>query len=325
MNYLESPCTDPAFNLALEEYLLQNLPSDARCLYLWQNDRSVIVGRFQNALEEVDASFLDRHGIPVVRRLTGGGAVYHDLGNLNFSLHVPAEDAGPGGLAFPAPILEALESLGIEARPGGRNDLLVDGRKICGCAQTLQESRLLFHGCIMVETDLQMLENALRVRESKIASHGIKSVRSRVTTVNAHSRRKYSVDDLATAIRSAFSRRQLLDPLPLSAEDLSRIRALAREKYASWDWNYGDSPACTLAREQKFPAGLVSVRMDVNRGRILRIRLRGDFFGDGDISELEDALAGSALDGLLPDRLRSLGLERYMRGISAEELASLLR
>lgn len=362
MLFFSSPTMDPAWNLALEEFLFSSA-GPASCLYLWRNAPSVIIGKFQNPVEEVDQDYLDRHGIHVFRRMTGGGAVYHDPGNLNFSIFTdtpvdssmdqlhnssasgppdrkqvseeisdaagvpPVGAAGPGDYAarLLRPVLRAVDSFGLHAQARGRNDILLDGKKIAGCAQREQEGRLLFHGCIMIDTDLDALQNALNVSAAKLESNSIPSVRSRVTTLCAQARRPVSMQEFMEAMQEAFSKEEPLVPLRLSEDDLSEVRSLAEKKYRSWEWNYGDFPAYRIFRERKFSAGLVRASMEVSRGRIQKLRLSGDFFGSREISVLENALTGIPLDENLADRLRQLSVETYLNGIGAEDLASLLR
>ncbi len=327
MIYYESKSTDPYFNLALEEHFFRALPRGESFFMLWQNRPSVIVGRFQNAAEEVDGAYLKKHGISLARRLTGGGAVYHDGGNLNFTFIVP--DDGEGALdfsGFARPVIRAMASLGVEAGLSGRNDILIGGRKICGNAQHSALSKKMHHGCIMLDTDLEAVAAALAPRDVKFESRGIKSVRSRVTTINDNAPRRISMDELKAAILREVRAEnggtwQTADPGPA---ELAEVERLAREKYASAAWIYGSSPAYNASAEARFAGGSVCLRASVSGGIIENVKISGDFVGDGDIAELEAALAGLAAGEDIEKRLAGLDVEKYMRLFSAGELAELI-
>lgn len=185
MKYLEVKSTDPYLNLALENYMFEYMPSEEDYFLLWQVDNSILIGKHQNTVEEINKEFVDQHDIKVVRRLTGGGAVFHDLGNVNFSFIVKRRKNRDFDFRFfVEPVLRVMNTLGIKAEFSGRNDLLIDGMKFSGNAQCAKGDRLLHHGCIMVNANVDYLSEALRVKEKKYESRGIKSVRSRVTYVN---------------------------------------------------------------------------------------------------------------------------------------------
>ena len=270
MQFLSLSSTDPAFNLALEECLLQWLPADHPGLFLlWQNAPSVIVGRHQVTLDEIDSDFVRRRGLPVVRRMTGGGAVYHDLGNLNFSFMENAHGRKTVDFArYLRPVCAALAELGVQASLTGRNDLEAGGRKISGSAQSLRQGRILHHGTLLVSLDFGELVQALHVDPDKIRSKGIASVRSRVANIS-----------------------EFWAP-GSSMESLRAAEELAERKYRSWDWNYGASPAFSLQRRERFPWGLVDWRLDVRDGIVRDCRICGDFFAAADIAGLEERLRG---------------------------------
>lgn len=294
MFFYESKSMDPAWNLALEEILFQGLPAGESCLYLWRNRPSVIIGKNQCAENEADPAFLDRHGILLVRRLSGGGAVYHDPGNLNYTVIVDMDPLPVDDSFFSLPVIRALEALGIRAVRSGRNDLLIEGKKFGGCAQYEKDGRLLHHGCIMLDTDLQMLQCALTVHPSKLRSHGISSVRSRVTTIE-ESVRQHGQEippdlsgSLKTLLRREFARAcsgqgckavsksegsghigaLQYTVLELSEETLSRVRCLAERKYLSPAWTRErKEPAEARASEGEREAG--SDRCARNRSQLV--------------------------------------------------------
>ena len=325
MFYLESPSRDPYFNLALEEYVFERMDKSKSYFMLWQNDNTIVVGKYQNTAEEIDQAYVDAHGIRVARRLSGGGAVYHDKGNLNFTFIVDRADApGLNFKIFVEPVIQALARFGVHAAFTGRNDLTIDGLKFSGNAQYARRGRLLHHGCIMLDSNLTSVADALRVKEAKFDSKAVKSVRSRVTTINAHAPAPISMEDFKGALKECAMASGELEPCTLTEEDLAAIRKLRDEKYATWAWNYGCSPAYDMRREMKFPAGLVTAHLSAEGGKIKAVRFYGDFFG-GELGELEGAMVGLPLDGHLTEALEALRVGDYMSGITAEELSRLLR
>ena len=326
MIYLESHSTDPYFNLALEEYVFEQMDHSKSYFMLWQNDNTIVVGKYQNTAEEIDQAYVDAHHIRVARRLSGGGAVYHDKGNLNFTFVV---DQGSNPAfnfkIFVQPVVEALARFGVHAEFTGRNDLTIDGMKFSGNAQYARRGRLLHHGCIMLDSNLTSVADALRVKEAKFASKAVKSVRSRVTTINAHAPSPISMADFKGALRACAMASGELEPYALTEADVLAVQKLRDEKYATWAWNYGFSPPYDMVRERKFPAGLVTAHLSAEGGKIKAVRLYGDFFGSGELGELESAMAGLPLDGRLAEALEALHVEHYMSGITAAELAALLR
>ena len=324
MLLISHDCTDPAWNLALDEYLLTHFTEEV--LSLWRNGPSVIVGRNQNALEEIDQDFVRARGIAVVRRLTGGGAVFHDLGNVNYTLVQPYQEGDFNNYAkFTRPIVDFLAELGVRAELSGRNDLLVEGRKCSGNAQAVRGGRILHHGTLLFSADLSQLAGALRPRDIKLQSKGVKSVSSRVTNLAGHLPEPMRVEAFLDRLRAWFLARPGVRPYQLTAEDRAAVDALRAAKYGAWAWNFGASPRYTWARAAKYPFGLVDVRLRVEGGVIQEAVLYGDYFGRRDSGELAAALAG------LPHRreavgepLRALPLGDYIAGMEPEELLDLL-
>lgn len=326
MIYIESTSTNPYYNLALEEYVFEQMDRSESYFMLWQNENTIVVGKYQNTAEEVNQEFAAAHGIRVVRRLSGGGAVYHDAGNLNFTFIADQKGFADFNFeAFVSPVLQALESLGVHAEFTGRNDLVLDGCKFSGNSQYAKGGRVLHHGCIMLDSNLDKIGDALRVREAKFTSKSVKSVRSRVTTINEHAPRKISMQEFKDALKQQVFGGGDIREYVLTEADQEAVHALMREKYETWEWNYGFYRSYSIRREQKFAGGLVTVDMDVAHGVISEVRLSGDFFGSGDLHDLEQALQGVPLDEHLADRLQELGIENYIHGVSAAEMALLMR
>lgn len=333
MYFYESPSTDPYENLALEEHLFETLPEGAGLFMLWQNTDAVIIGRYQNAAEEIETAYVKENGIAVVRRMSGGGAVFHDLGGLNYTL-ITDDAESPIWKACMAPLLAVLRGYGLDAQFTGRNDIEIGGRKIAGCAQYARGSRTLHHGCILFDTDLSKVTAALRGKPPRdgqaaavFTSKADQSVRSRVTTVRAClGAQQPDIAAFRRDLHSAYSAAEggSLTPCVLTAADAAAVRRLQEEKYRTWEWNYGYRTDYQVHREQRFAAGLVAADMDVEGGRIKAVRFSGDFFADGDLAALESSLAGLALDETLLTALRARGADAVIAGIGAEDLAALL-
>lgn len=324
MRHLCLSTLDPAYNLALEERLFNTLrPESSGLFLLWQNVPSVIVGRHQCTAEEVNAAFVKREGIPVVRRITGGGAVYHDRGNLNFSFI--AHRDGPAKMDFRPrlePVIAALAELGVRAVLSGRNDLETAGRKISGSSQLARGSRVLHHGTLLVDVDFDRLAAALTADPEKIRSKGVASVRARVGNIAEFWRPGNSMETLVKALLRHCAPD---GPAALSPEDEAAAARLADEKYRQWRWNYGASPRYTEERRRRFPWGTVCLRLDVREGVIRDCGISGDFFAMRDIAELEALFVGKALRAeALSPALRDVSWADFFVGCKPEEMENFL-
>ncbi len=275
MLYIDNRETDPHRNLALEEYLF--FQKTEEIFMLWQNRSSIIIGKSQNAMAEIDYTYVTKENIPVVRRLSGGGAVYHDLGNLNFTYIVNRDGFGDY-TGFTKTLRNFLESLGLSAEVSGRNDVLINGRKFSGNAQYSHRGRLLHHGTILIGADMSCLGAALRPDEAKIRSKGVKSVQSRVVNLSE----LLPID--AVAFRRAFEAYVLetenVQPYILSEADMSAVEKLYTEKYSTFAWNFGYSPKYSFHTKHRFPGGGVEVYLDIRDGIILDAKIYGDFLAD---------------------------------------------
>lgn len=299
--------TNPYFNLAMEEHLLTDVGDDI--VMLWRNDKAVIIGRNQNALEEINQAYVEQAGIAVVRRLTGGGAVFHDLGNVNFTF-IQHKDVGAFSdyRRFTQPVCDFLETLGAHAELSGRNDLMIDGMKISGNAQTVRADRIMHHGTLLFDSNLADVSAALNPNKVKMASKGTQSVRSHVANISSHLREPMGVEAFLGRLYDFFSTQSPdAQPYDLTGEDVRVTEELVRDKYGTWEWNYGRSPAYNVQQTKRFDCGTVDLRLNVRDGVIEQAVLYGDFFGVMDKSGLEQALVGL--------RHRPQDIERALAGI----------
>ncbi|HEY4565848.1 MAG TPA: lipoate--protein ligase, partial [Savagea sp.] len=234
--------TDPRMNLAIEEYAVKTMDVDKDSyLLFYVNEPSIIIGKNQNTIEEINTSFVEDHGIHVVRRISGGGAVYHDHGNLNFSFITKDDgDSFRNFAKFTEPVIEALAQLGVKAELLGRNDILVDGKKISGNAQFATKGRMFSHGTLMFDTEIDTVVKALRVKKDKIESKGIKSIRSRVANISDYLEEPMTIDAFKREIlKSVFGGEENIQYVEWTEDDWDNIRKLSEEKYQQWEWNYG--------------------------------------------------------------------------------------
>ena len=322
MYYIENPVTDAAYNLALEEFFCQQ--RDRSFFILWRNAPAVIVGRYQNTLAEVNLPYCEQKQIAVVRRNSGGGTVFHDLGNLNFSFLLDHDDRQkPDFAPFAERIAAALRAMGLSAQISGRNDIEICGRKVSGNAQFLHQGRLLHHGTLLFDVDMEQLAHTLAVDPEKIHSKGVASVRARVQNIHALLPDGGRMDVLAfrDALAAAFAAVQPggLQRYVPNAEEQEAIRQLAEEKYRSWEWNFGASPQADCSFHHRFPAGKVEIAIKLSAGRIAEFHMTGDFFADAALTPFLDGFHGlpftrEALAGYLQTQVIPL------RGIGAAEL-----
>lgn len=327
MKYIEIKTTDPHINLATEEYLLLTCEPEESYFLLWQNEPSIIIGKHQNTLEEINTEYVDKHGIHVVRRMSGGGAVYHDLGNLNYSFIIGngKTDLFDFG-KYAKPIVDLLVQQGVDAHISGRNDLLIGEKKFSGTAQYVKNHKLLHHGTLLYHSELEHLVEALNVSGEKIESKGIKSIRSRVTNIQEHMPDKLSLPEFWKLL-SAYVSTQYEDwePSSLTEEQLQGIQKLADEKYRTWDWKFGASPAFNYKTSKRFDGGKLEVLLEVKDGLIKDCKFYGDFFSGEDFPLLEEGLRGIRYEqdevGKVLEGLRGRNL---ILGISPEQITEIM-
>jgi lipoate-protein ligase A len=324
---------DPRVNLAIETYLLKEFPLDEPILLFYINEPSIIIGRNQNTIEEINVDYVEEHGIHVVRRLSGGGAVYHDYGNLNFSFIMPDDGNSFRDFAkVTQPIIQALHELGIEgAELKGRNDLVINDMKFSGNAMYATSGRMFAHGTIMFDSDVNEVVNALKVRKDKIESKGIKSIRSRVTNIKPflpEEKQGMTTKEFRQDILLKIFGVDSVDDVKtyeLTEKDWVEINKISDEYYRNWDWNYGKSPEFDIEKRHRFPIGSIEIRLNVSNGEIVEAKIFGDFFGLGEISDVENALVGVKYEkNAINEAVKAIDVKKYFGNIEVQDLADLI-
>lgn len=323
---------DPKLNLAIEYYLLNEVKLDEPILLFYINDNSIIIGRNQNTYEEVNTAYVEENGVEVVRRFSGGGAVYHDMGVLCFCFITEDDgDSFRDFKKFTSPVIDALHQMGVEgAELKGRNDLVIDGKKFSGNAMYSKNGRMTAHGTLMFDSEIEAVVKALKPKKHKLESKGIKSIRSRVTNI------KPFLDDSYQFMNAKDFREQLLlyiydtdskenvKEYVLTEDDWKKIEAFAAEYTANWNWNYGKSPEFDMERSERLSVGTVEVKMNVRKGKIEDIRIYGDFFGLGEIEDVEKELQGIPYTKeAIREAINKVDVNKYFGKVETEELVDL--
>lgn len=320
--------TDPRINLAIEEYALKHLSLDESYLLFYINAPSIIIGKHQNTIEEINQEYVQEHGVQVVRRLSGGGAVYHDLGNLNFSF-ITKDDGNSfhNFRKFTQPVVEALHSLGVNAELTGRNDLQVGEQKISGNAQFATRGRMFSHGTLMFDLNLENVAASLKVNPEKFKSKSTKSVRSRVANISSLMDQEMTIVEFREELlRHIFGMEANEVPeYKLTEQDWEKIHEISKERYQNWDWNYGLSPESNVKHSKKFPVGIIDLRMNIKEGRIEDIKIYGDFFGVGDVADIEDLLRGKRYEEQeVHDALKDTDIKHYFGNLEFDDFIGLV-
>ncbi len=322
MLYIENESINPYYNLAMEEYLF-SLDDNNDYLLLWQNEPTIVVGKYQNTAEEINSEYVKEKGIHVVRRITGGGAVYHDLGNLNYTfINKGAGEKEFDFKKFTIPIVKALGRFGVKAELSGRNDITIDQKKFSGNAQYVKQNKILHHGTLLFNSKMEELAKALKVTEDKFQSKGIKSVRSRVTNIADYLPGTITVSQFKELLlKYMFDEDMQLTEGQLSISDMNEINLLMEKKYMSWDWNYGTSPEFNVRQGKRFEGGRIEVLINVKNGIVQGIKFYGDFFGSGNPEEIEALLIGKRYKEVeVRNALTGLNVSDYFKGITLDEL-----
>lgn len=323
MKYIINTSNDPAYNIALEEYCFKNLTQFNEIFILWINSPCIVVGKLQNIAEEINSQYVNNNNIKVVRRISGGGAVYHDLNNLNYTIiSTKNKDSFFDFKSFSFPVIEVLKDLGITATCSGRNDIEIDSLKICGNAQAYYRDRILHHGCLLFDVDMSNLSKSLKVSKDKIQSKGAKSVRARVSNIINHLDDK-SIDVnkfknlIHEKMRKTYSE---YEEYVLNDNDLENIKKLYDTKHNTWDWIYGTSPDYNIRKDNKYPTGKITVFLDINNSIINNIKIYGDFFGIKDMSDIENMLINTKYTyNSIYEILKDINISDYFYGIELKD------
>lgn len=317
---LRSRTNDPAFNLATEEFLLKNKKED--CFYLYINDPSIIVGKNQNALAEINVEYVKENNVTVIRRLSGGGAVFHDPGNLNFTFIMNEQiDKVVDFRKYTQPILDVLKSLGVDAKFEGRNDMTIHGKKFSGNAKYFYNDKILQHGTLLFNSTLPNLTQALKLNPLKYRDKATKSISSRVTNITEHLAHQISLEEfeerIINHVRTLYDDSELYE---LTNIDKAAIQKLVDEKYGTWNWNFGHSPQYNFQKGIRTTGGHVEINLEVKKGIIKNVKIFGDFFNTRDISELEKLMINTPHEiQHIIDLLNQIGIENYISNATVEE------
>lgn len=316
--------TDPYFNIATDEYLFKHIKED--CFMLWQNDNAIIVGKHQNALAEINLDYVKEHDIKVVRRLSGGGAVYHDMGNLNFTFTRTSdrEDDLVDFRRYTKPIIEVLQGMGVNAEFTGRNDIMIEGKKFSGNAEHVFKNKVMHHGTLLFSSNMPNISGALKINPLKYKDRAVKSIPKRVTNIQNYLKEELTVEDFADRIMdyitSNFEDCKLYE---FTEEDLAQIEKIKEEKYVTWDWNFGYSPNYDFQQGVKTKGGLLEMNMNVSAGIIQEVKIHGDFFHIRDISEIETALQNTPHEETkIRTVLADFDLKSYFKDIEVDDLVA---
>ncbi|NFK03939.1 lipoate--protein ligase [Clostridium botulinum] len=326
MQFLVNKSTNPFFNLALEEYLLKNVDIREDYFILWQNEPTIVIGKHQNTLKEINMNFVKDNNINVVRRNSGGGAVYHDLGNINFTFITKYDEKHLLDFkTFTNPVVYSLGKLNVKAELSGRNDILIDGRKISGNSQHIYKDRFLHHGTLLFNSELENLVKALNVDNDKILSKGIESIKSRVTNIKEHVKEDIFMEKFKEIlIENIFMRnKSSLKEYNLTNDHINDIEKLMEEKYMTWQWNYGYSPEFNYRNSKRFQGGKLEVLLNIVEGHINECKIYGDFLGLMAVSEIEKKIIGIKYgEEYIDEFLKEIDIKKYFGTLCFDEIKS---
>ncbi|HBJ2609027.1 lipoate--protein ligase [Clostridium botulinum] len=326
MQFLVNKSTNPFFNLALEEYLLKNVDIKEDYFILWQNEPTIVIGKHQNTLKEINMNFVKDNNINVVRRNSGGGAVYHDLGNINFTFITKYDEKHLLDFkTFTNPVVYSLGKLNVKAELSGRNDILIDGRKISGNSQHIYKDRFLHHGTLLFNSELENLVKALNVDNDKILSKGIESIKSRVTNIKEHVKEDIFMEEFKEILieKIFIWNKNSLKEYNLTNDHINDIEKLMEEKYMTWQWNYGHSPEFNYRNSKRFQGGKLEVLLNIVEGHINECKIYGDFLGLMDVSEIEKRIIGIKYgEEYIDEFLREIDIKKYFGTLCFDEIKS---
>lgn len=326
MRYIINNNKNPYYNIALEEYCLMNIDVGEDYFILWQNEPSIIVGKNQNTLKEINKKFVEENDVKVVRRISGGGAVYHDLGNLNFTFITRINKGEKTDFKkYARPIIDFLGDLGVEAELSGRNDIIVMGKKVSGNAQRLYRNRFMQHGTLLFDLNMENLANALNVGFDKIECKGIKSVRSRVGNIRKFLKKDMDINKFKELLQKKLSNNYNSKEIILNSSDTKKIEESVNKKFSTWDWNYGKSPKFNYKGEKRFAGGKIEVFINVKNGLVENCKFYGDYLAIVDTEPIAKELIGIKyeLDNV-KNVLMKIDLSKYFGPITLEELLKVI-
>jgi len=313
--------TDPFFNVATDEYIFKTIQED--CFMLWRNDNAIVVGKHQNTLAEINLDFVKEHNIHVVRRLSGGGTVFHDLGNLNFSFTQTGKTSALVDFKkYTQPIVEVLQKLGVDARFTGNSDLMIGDKKISGNAEHVFKNKILHHGTLLFTSEIKNLSGALKINRSKYDDKAVRSIPKPVTNISEHLRYPLSIEEFTQKIMNhVLLTRADAVLYEFSEEDLQAIQKIRDEKYATWEWNFGKSPNYNLRKESKTSKGELKINLEVEKGIIKKIKIEGDFLKEKDMAQIETSLVNIAHeDHAMRKVLNQYPIEKYFNDLPSDDL-----
>ncbi|MCL1975065.1 MAG: lipoate--protein ligase [Firmicutes bacterium] len=323
MEYIVNDCLDPYFNLALEEYLFTK-ENNHIYFWLWQNDNTIVIGKNQNAFQEINLKPVQENKVKVARRITGGGAVYHDLGNINFTFIVPSQGAKNYDFRrFTGQIAKTLQAFGLHAEHSGRNDLLLEGKKISGNAQYVGKTKILHHGTLLFSSDATVIGKYLNPLPVKLQTHGVGSVKSRVTTILAHLPQKISITDFKNELSQRIcAEYEQVNIGCLTDQEIAQVNNLRDHKFSTYEWIFGASPEFNYSKSLLFNGcGVINLSMNLSKANIIEsCKISGDFFGSGDINELEKLLISHTLTkNSIMEALKDVDLQHYFSALNKED------
>ncbi len=317
--------TDPFFNIATDEYIFKHIQED--CFMLWRNDNAIIVGKHQNTLAEINLDYVKEKNIKVVRRLSGGGAVYHDLGNLNFSFTKTGENTEVVDFRkYTKPIIEVLQKLGIDAKFEGRNDLTIEGKKFSGNAEHVFKNKVLHHGTILYSSEMKDVSGALKINPLKYKDRAVKSIPKRVTNVSEHLSSPLSLEDFTQKIMDHIvETHEDCKLYSFTDKDIAAIEKIKTEKYDLWEWNFGHSPKYNFQQGVRTNGGTLEMNLEVVKGIIKNAKIFGDFFGKKEVVDIENALVGLKHDPeIIGHALDQFKIEDYFHLMQKKDILSAL-
>ena len=320
MNIIRSSTSNPAFNLATEEFLMNSQYDN--WFYLYINAPSIIVGKHQNSLAEINVDYVKENNITVIRRTSGGGAVFHDPGNLNFTFIMKEKaDETADFRKYTQPIIDVLQAMDVDAKFEGRNDMTIEGKKFSGNAKAFYNNKILQHGTLLFNSTLPNLSNALKLNPLKYRDKAVKSISSRVTNITEHLKHEITLEEfekrIVEHVRTMYADAKVYE---LTNEDTIAIQKLVDEKYGTWDWNFGSSPKYNFQKGIKTKGGHVEINLEVRKGQIENVKIFGDFFNTREVGELENMLKGATHER---EKIRKIlsdtGIEKYMNNVTVDE------